>query len=538
MHPAPRRLSTDLNDNTCMTVRHLRRLAHGLTFALAVALAAGCGTQVRQEVTPPPQKPVDDGPVLMVPGDSPLPREWQRGTVLQIDLQSPSDEASQVGGRLQALTKRLDGFKALGVRAVLLSVPMPHSGQGSAAAVTDYRSVDPSLGTLDDFDALLREAHARGIGVMIDYVLNHASVQHPMFRQARDNVRSPYREWFVWSTPAPTDWVVDGRNPWHAPAAAGGSVARSATGHHYGVFGPATADFNFRLAKVQTFHADNLRFWLNRGVDGVRFLGVEYLVERGPREWFDLPQSRDLAGLLADVVRTYPRRHVVCDGKTAAGVWADAAICGGALSQEQTAVYVRAARGDASALRSLSSPSGQRIQGLGVAFTTPDTRNERLWKQVEADVSSYLLASATALLMPATPYLWQGDERGPPQPDVPGQDQPTPTAMQLQDLMQLRQLRPSLERGSYEQSFVRGSVLGFQRGHELERTLVVVNVGQRRAEVDVTGLPRRARLAPIFPRRAGSAYVAEVLLADAAGRISITVPPRSVRLFDIEQRLP
>lgn len=522
-----------------MSPHHPTLISRGLAacaLAAAALVAAGCGTQAKREAATAPATVQDLGPVLMVPGNSALPREWHRGTVLQVDLLGVANDASPAVKRLAALAQQMDEFKAQGVRALLLSMPMPHTGQGAAAAVTNHRGVDPSLGTVDDFDALLREAHARGIGVMMDYVLNHASVQHPIFQQASDDARSAYREWFVWSPRLPADWRVDGQNPWHSAEVSGGSGARPARGHHYGAFGPGTADFNFRQAKVRAFHADNLRFWLNRGVDGVRFLGVEYLVERGPREWFDLPQSRDVAGDLADVVRSYPNRHVLCDAKAAPEAWADATICGGALSQEQAALHVRAARGDAAALRGLSDPAKHRLQALGVAFTTSGSRETRLWQQVEGDAAAYVLASATALLMPATPYLWHDDEPGTKREGQPAEELRTPAVMQRRDLMQLRQSRPSLERGGFEQAFVRGSVMGFQRGVDGERTLVVVNTGRTRAEVDVSGLTRRARLAPIFPRRAGSSYVAEVMLTDASGRISVTVPPRSVRVFDVEQR--
>jgi hypothetical protein len=117
-----------------------------------------------------------------------------------------------------------------------------------------------------DMDCLLREAHRRGIGIIIDYVLNHASAAHPLFRSAAASPRSPHRGHFVWAPGAgPPGWEIFGRNPWHpAPAGPDSPGAGAGNWSYFAPFWSGMPDFNLRNPAAVAFHRDNLRFWLNR----------------------------------------------------------------------------------------------------------------------------------------------------------------------------------------------------------------------------------------------------------------------------------
>jgi alpha-amylase len=137
-------------------------------------------------------------------------------------------------------------------------------------AVSDYRNIEPDFGTLADFDELIKEAHACGIGVIMDYVINHSAATNPLFISSKSSTAGTFRDWYVWQTSKPSGWRIYGKNPWHS----------ASTGYYFASFSNRMPEFDLRNARVITYHRDNLRFWLNRGVDGFRFIAVANLVVR------------------------------------------------------------------------------------------------------------------------------------------------------------------------------------------------------------------------------------------------------------------
>ena len=120
-------------------------------------------------------------------------------------------------------------------------MPITASADGDHGyATTDFRAIEPAYGTLEDFDELLRQAHARGMGVIMDYVINHSARTHPLFASAQAGPASPFYDWFVWEKDAPTGWEIWGKNPWTTTPA----------GTYFGTFGPHMPDFNFRNPAV------------------------------------------------------------------------------------------------------------------------------------------------------------------------------------------------------------------------------------------------------------------------------------------------
>jgi alpha-glucosidase len=204
---------------------------------------------------------------------------WREGVVYQIYPRSFADASGDGVGDLDGLRSRLDYLQWLGVDAIWLSPifrsPMADFGYD----VADYRDVDPLFGDLAAFDALLADAHGRGMRVLLDWVPNHTSDQHPWFVESRASRDSPKRAWYRWRDGSPD------HPPNNWPAAFGGGPAWTwdeATGQWYlHTFLAQQPDLNWDNPEVVAAMHDTLRFWLDRGVDGFR-ADVVHLIGKDP----------------------------------------------------------------------------------------------------------------------------------------------------------------------------------------------------------------------------------------------------------------
>ncbi|MGS0626009.1 alpha-amylase family glycosyl hydrolase, partial [Ralstonia sp. VS2407] len=128
---------------------------------------------------------------------------WQRGIIYQIYPRSFQDASGDGVGDLRGITSRLPYVASLGVEAVWLSPIFTSPMRDFGYDVADYVDIDPLFGTLEDFDALVAEAHRLGLKVMLDYVPNHTSSDHAWFQAALRGKESGKRDWYVWRDPAP-----------------------------------------------------------------------------------------------------------------------------------------------------------------------------------------------------------------------------------------------------------------------------------------------------------------------------------------------
>lgn len=194
---------------------------------------------------------------------------WQTGVVYQIYPRSFQDSNDDGVGDIRGIISRLDYLhQTLGVDAIWLSPFYPSPMADFGYDISNYVDVDPIFGTLADFDDLVREAHARGMRVIVDYVPNHTSDHHPWFDESRSSRRSAKRDWYIWAGGKP-----DGSPPNNWLSVFGGSAWEwdEATGQYYmHAYLKGQPDLNWRNPDVKKAMFDVLRFWLDRGVDGFR----------------------------------------------------------------------------------------------------------------------------------------------------------------------------------------------------------------------------------------------------------------------------
>jgi glycosidase len=208
------------------------------------------------------------------------PEWWRDAVFYEIFVRSFYDSDGDGIGDLNGITARLDylndGDPAtttdLGIDAIWLMPIMP-SPSYHGYDVTDYRAIHPDYGTLEDFDRLLAEAHARGIRIIIDLVINHSSTQHPWF-QASQRGDPEFADWYIWRDADPGWRGPDNQQVWHP---ANGRF-------YYALFWGGMPDFNHENPRVTAEMIDIARFWLERGVDGFRLDAVKHIIEEGQNQ--------------------------------------------------------------------------------------------------------------------------------------------------------------------------------------------------------------------------------------------------------------
>jgi alpha-glucosidase len=206
---------------------------------------------------------------------TPIDQDWWRGAVIyQIYPRSFQDHNGDGVGDLVGITERLDYVAGLGVDAIWLSPFFTSPMQDFGYDVSNYRDVDPIFGSLGDFDRLLEKAHALGLKVIIDQVISHSSDKHTWFQESRMNRTNERHDWYVWADPNP-----DGTPPNNWLSIFGGSAwtwDSRRMQYYLHNFLASQPDLNFHNPAVQDAVLSDLRFWLERGVDGFRLDTVNF----------------------------------------------------------------------------------------------------------------------------------------------------------------------------------------------------------------------------------------------------------------------
>ncbi len=505
--------------------------------------------------------PVEVSAVALADPGSALPEGWQNGAFMQIFVRSYQDSNGDGIGDLRGLIQRLDYLKTLGVRGLWLMPVTQSQDKDHGYAVVDYRNIEAQYGSLADFDELLRQAHARGIGVIVDYVINHSAAENPLFVQSKSANSNAYRDWYLWSGTKPTGWSIYGNDPWK------GSVGN----YYFAPFWDQMPDFNLTNAKVTAWHMDNLRFWMNRGVDGFRFDAVGNLVENGAGAWENQPQNYTILRAARQMMDGYAKRFLVCEGPSDPGGYT--AACGSAFAFNNTANIFSAARGEAAGVQRVAAFHATAAAGATSRMSTMLSNHDsfagqRASDQLIGNVAQMKLAAATYLLQPGTPFIYYGEEIGMAGGGTLGGDAKLRTPMSWNNsianvgfstgtpyrslsgnlsnfnvaaeqadpnsmlafytaILGLRNSIPALTGGSYEAVTVNGSVMSFQRRVGASTAVVVINYGTSAAAVSVTGLTASGTLATAYPSATADVSV------DASGQISVTLGAQAVRVLTL-----
>ncbi|MBS0440632.1 MAG: alpha-amylase [Proteobacteria bacterium] len=531
-----------------------RRLA---AFSLALLLAA-CGGGGGGSTGPLPS--FDTSAVAAADAGGMPNADWRAGPFAEIFVRGYQDSDGDGIGDLKGLTSRLDYLKDLGVTGIWLMPITRSQDQDHGYAVSDYRNVEAAYGSLADLDTLVAQAHQRGIGVVLDYVMNHSAAQHPAFVNANSGSGNAYRNWYIFNSPCPGGWSIYGNNPW-----------RSGTdGCYFAPFWDQMPDFNLKNTTVVTWHQDNLRFWLNRGVDGFRFDAVGNLVENGPSAWENQPENFTLMGNIRDMVGgSYANRFLVCEGPSAPLAFATA--CGSAFAFGHQSDLINAAKGDTTAIANLANYFRTAPAAMSTMLSNHDSfAGQRAMDQFNGDEAQYKLAAATYLLQPGTPFIYYGEEIGMRGASANIGDDPklrTPMSwtssntgsggfttgtpfralssnvatnnVQVQQanntsllswykaVIAARQANPALRSGTHVSATATGTTLSFQRATSSQRAVVMINYGSGPALVSASGLPANGLLTSVFPPGGPDANI------DAGGTASATIPAQSLRVFVI-----
>jgi alpha-glucosidase len=256
---------------------------------------------------------------------------WQHGVIYQIYPRSYQDTNRDGVGDLAGILSRLDYLEWLGVDAIWLSPIYPSPMADFGYDIADYCDIDPLFGTLEDFDRLVAETHRRAMRVVLDFVPNHTSDEHPWFQDSRSSRDSAKRDWYLWRDPGkdggpPNNWLSNFGGPaW--------TLDEQTGQYYYHAFLNKQPDLNWRNPQVQEAMLGVLRFWLDRGVDGFRVDVIwhivkddefrdnkpnpEYQSHHAPHRRLlatyntDRPEVHDIIALMRSVLNDYEERMMV-----------------------------------------------------------------------------------------------------------------------------------------------------------------------------------------------------------------------------------
>ncbi|HZS47948.1 MAG TPA: maltose alpha-D-glucosyltransferase [Blastocatellia bacterium] len=249
----------------------------------------------------------------MMKTDQPLDPLWFKDSIIyEIYIRGFYDSNGDGVGDLQGLTQKLGYIQWLGADCIWL-LPMYASPlRDGGYDIADYYSVLPEYGTIDDFKEFMDGAHARGIRVVTDLVLNHTSDQHPWFQESRSSPNSPKRDWYVWSdtdqkyTGARIIFVDTERSNWTWDDQAGA--------YYWHRFFSHQPDLNYDNPEVQQAMLDVVAFWMDLGIDGFRLDAVPYLFEREGTNCENLPETHQFIKRLRKFVdEKYPGRVLLAE---------------------------------------------------------------------------------------------------------------------------------------------------------------------------------------------------------------------------------
>jgi glycosidase len=389
------------------------RLGQGFALGLVAAVAlAACSSGS----SPPPPAP-------------PLPPNtsgwWRDKVVYEVFVRSFADSNGDGVGDLKGLADRLPSLghcsgvaaaDTLGVDALWL-MPIFPSPSYHGYDVTDYTGINPQYGTLADFDALVARAHACGVAIVLDMVLNHSSSAHPWFADSASGPTAGKRGWYVWS-----DTVASPPGGWTNPTTGGGTPWYPDNGAwYYAAFSSSMPDLNLANPAVEAELVRSMEFWLQRGVDGFRLDAVPYYIETGPGAGQrNTPAThafleRIRAALQADHPQTLLVGEVWQAATTVATYYGAGDELQLAFTFDLAAALVTAAAGGLGGdLMNGIDAAEESLGAIDRGYQAPFLTNHdqlRAMRQV-GSAGGARVAAATLFALAGTPFVYYGEELG------------------------------------------------------------------------------------------------------------------------------
>lgn len=330
---------------------------------------------------------------------------WSNGVCYEVFVRSFFDSNGDGIGDLPGLTSRLDYIKGLGANCIWL-MPIMQSPSYHGYDTTDFYNVNKDYGTNDDFKKLMQEAHARGINVLIDLVINHTSDQHPWFKEAQ-TPGSAKRDWYIWSATDPGY-----KGPWGATA----WWPKGANQFYYGVFDASQPDLNYRNPDVTKEIYNVTRFWLqDMGVDGFRLDAARHLIEDGKNQ-VNTPETK---AWLRDWVKYYksvkPTAFTVGEVNGSSdelqGYWPDELDSYFEFGLANSMVRSVAKDSPLGFLQAEDLANTSWPYQRWSSFLTNHDQN-RVMSLYQGDVSQMKLAASLLLTTPGLPFIYYGEELG------------------------------------------------------------------------------------------------------------------------------
>jgi alpha-amylase len=341
------------------------------------------------------------------------------GVKYEVFVMAFADSNGDGKGDLKGLTQKIDYFSDLGVNGLWLMPIMP-SNTYHKYHVTDYRGIDPDYGTMDDFRAFIKEAHARNIKVISDYIINHTGDDHPWFIEAKKGKDNPYRAYYVW---APKDSVevlekgqetsgpdTDNVQKWHeVPGDTSGEL-------YYGYFNGQTPDLNFDNPKVRQEIYDAAKFWLLEvGVDGFRLDAAKHIYTNNRATDNHLMWEE----FRTEIQKIKPDAYLVGE------VWSDAKTVAPYLKGLPSLFNFDMGYAITEVVKTGTDSVGlvKRYKDISDYYTsiTPEfldatfVKNHdqvRILSELEGNIEKAKLTAGILFTLPGTPYIYQGEEIG------------------------------------------------------------------------------------------------------------------------------
>lgn len=338
-------------------------------------------------------------------------------TFYEVFVRAFADSNGDGIGDLNGLTDKLDYVKSLGVDGIWL-MPIQTSPSYHGYDVTDYYSINPDYGTLEDFNRLLDEAHKLNIRIIMDLVVNHTSTEHPWFVDSAKDTSNKYRDWYIWASDRdgganPADGAV-GPSPWHSRG----------DDRYLGVFWEGMPDLNFDNPDVRKELIAIGSYWLEQGVDGFRLDAAKHIYgdfgstinspavkDKNKAWWQEFRQ-----GLNA----VKPDAYLVGE------VWDSTAVIGPYLDNALNSAF-----NFDLADRLLSIANQETAQDIGFslsrvheyydkmsdgkfkdAYFLSNHDKDRVMTKLQGNMDHARMAAAMLLTMPGTPFIYYGEELG------------------------------------------------------------------------------------------------------------------------------